>query len=253
MILDIRKDPEDSRDLIYRASGIEPPPFKSLEGFLIDIEDQKSTSSCTAHAGSSGFELLVKQFKPAKAQEFSRLHLYYWTRFISNLHGKDGGAYTRDICKALEKYGICPESDWPFNTSKINVKPSFKANIKGKLWRIKSYERCNDIRAAIADGLPVIIGAQIREGLNSLKGPRDTHLAQLSNYPQTKAIGGHAMLVVGYDDRDASYLIANSWGTGWGDNGLFKIDRGMIHADMRDAWAITGIKNWFALVKAALR
>lgn len=243
------KDPSDTRDLIYKASGIEPPVQFSLEQYLIDIEDQKSTSSCTAHAGSSGFELLVKQFRPKKAQEFSRLHLYYWTRFISNLHGKDGGAYTRDICKALEKYGICPEAAWPFDPRKVNVKPSLRANLLAKLWRIKSYERCNDIRAAIADGLPVIIGAKIREGLRALSGPRDTHLDQLKNYQQSKPIGGHAMLVVGYDDRDASYLICNSWGAQWGDGGLFKIDRGMIHADMMDAWTITGIKNWLDKMK----
>ena len=247
-MINLRKDHADSRDLIYKSSGVTPPIYRSLEEYMIDVEDQKSSSSCTAHAGSSGFEMLVKQFKSSKAQEFSRLHLYYWTRYISNLHGRDGGAYTRDICKALEKYGICPESRWPFDLNKINTKPSLIANLSGRNWRIKSYERCEDIRQAIADGLPVIIGVRIRTGLGTLKGPRDTHLEQLKDYPSTQSIGGHTMLVIGYDDRDASYLVCNSWGTAWGDKGLFKIDRGMLHADMMDAWVITGISNWFQKV-----
>jgi hypothetical protein len=38
--------------------------------------------------------------------------------------------------------------------------------------------------------------------------------------------GGHAVLIVGYDDGDNCWICKNSWGTGWGENGYFKIRRG---------------------------
>jgi len=35
--------------------------------------------------------------------------------------------------------------------------------------------------------------------------------------------GGHAILLVGYDDPGQYFIAKNSWGTGWGDSGYFKI------------------------------
>ncbi|GKT07291.1 C1 family peptidase [Desulforhabdus sp. TSK] len=35
--------------------------------------------------------------------------------------------------------------------------------------------------------------------------------------------GGHAVLLVGYDDSAQCFLVKNSWGTGWGEAGYFKI------------------------------
>jgi hypothetical protein len=41
--------------------------------------------------------------------------------------------------------------------------------------------------------------------------------------------GGHAVAVVGYDTKDGIdfWLIANSWGKNWGDNGYFRMKRGV--------------------------
>lgn len=36
--------------------------------------------------------------------------------------------------------------------------------------------------------------------------------------------GGHAVLIVGYDDEEEYFIVKNSWGTGWGESGYFKID-----------------------------
>ena len=40
-------------------------------------------------------------------------------------------------------------------------------------------------------------------------------------FPTEKMIGGHAVMCVGYDDKKESFIILNSWGTNWGDNGYF--------------------------------
>ena len=36
--------------------------------------------------------------------------------------------------------------------------------------------------------------------------------------------GGHALCVVGYDDSQNCWIVKNSWGTGWGESGFFRID-----------------------------
>jgi hypothetical protein len=35
--------------------------------------------------------------------------------------------------------------------------------------------------------------------------------------------GGHAILIVGYDDAGQYFIVKNSWGSGWGESGYFRI------------------------------
>ena len=39
--------------------------------------------------------------------------------------------------------------------------------------------------------------------------------------PDEKCLGGHAVVCVGYDDEIQRFIIRNSWGSGWGQNGYF--------------------------------
>ena len=39
-------------------------------------------------------------------------------------------------------------------------------------------------------------------------------------------LGGHAVTIVGYNDAEKYWLVRNSWGTHWGENGYFKIAYG---------------------------
>ena len=39
-------------------------------------------------------------------------------------------------------------------------------------------------------------------------------------------VGGHVVVLVGYDDVERYWICKNSWGTGWGESGYFKIRMG---------------------------
>ena len=43
------------------------------------------------------------------------------------------------------------------------------------------------------------------------------------------ALGGHAVKIVGFGVEGGVdyWLVANSWNSGWGDNGFFKIKKGV--------------------------
>jgi C1A family cysteine protease len=38
-----------------------------------------------------------------------------------------------------------------------------------------------------------------------------------------EATGGHAVLAVGYQDSDQTFIVRNSWGPGWGIKGYFTL------------------------------
>ena len=37
-------------------------------------------------------------------------------------------------------------------------------------------------------------------------------------------VGGHAICIVGWDNDNNCFIVKNSWGTGWGESGYFRID-----------------------------
>lgn len=39
-----------------------------------------------------------------------------------------------------------------------------------------------------------------------------------------KRVGAHAVLLVGYNDAEEYFIVKNSWGPGWGEDGFFRID-----------------------------
>jgi hypothetical protein len=42
--------------------------------------------------------------------------------------------------------------------------------------------------------------------------------------------GGHAILLIGYDDTQSAFIVKNSWGTGWGEAGFFRIAYGEVES-----------------------
>ena len=54
--------------------------------------------------------------------------------------------------------------------------------------------------------------------------------AMIGNKTNQK-LGGHLMLVVGYDDAKGCWIVKNSWGTGFGDNGFCRIAYGECDID----------------------
>jgi C1A family cysteine protease len=64
-------------------------------------------------------------------------------------------------------------------------------------------------------------------------------LNKINNYIENKGnyLGGHAMLLVWWDEANDEGKILNSWGD-WGNNGYAKITRDQLQNNLIDAWRI---------------
>jgi C1A family cysteine protease len=49
----------------------------------------------------------------------------------------------------------------------------------------------------------------------------------ITDTPGTR-MGGHAILLIGYDDVNSAFIVKNSWGSGWGESGFFRIAYGEV-------------------------
>jgi len=180
--------------------------------------DQGPIGSCTANALCLAFKLQQPKITPP--YEPSRLFLYYTTRDLSKSVGQDG-AFLDDGFEALQKFGVCPESDWPYVVRQQNVKPTAKAYTSAKTHRITSWgvvaqnNLIKNIKQVLVSNRPIVFGILVYESFES-DAVQQTGIVPLPNPNKEGLLGGHALCMLGYDDSKQAFLVANSWGSKWG-------------------------------------
>jgi C1A family cysteine protease len=107
--------------------------------------------------------------------------------------------------------------------SKFRTKPSAKCYKEAAKHTAVLYQRVarslNQMKGCLASGYPFVIGFSVYE---SFEGPDVAKTGVLSMpLPAEKLLGGHAVLVVGYDDSQSRFIVRNSWGPKWGMAGYF--------------------------------
>ncbi len=226
-----RRDLADPRDLMMRAglfSAVTQPPAARLELFdSIPVYDQGGEGSCAANMGCSQVKHLL--IRAGKTFEPSRQDLYKSVRIAEQTPlTEDSGAMIRDVFAALRVYGVAPEELDPYHDTFASYsRPRTEAARAAAMdHQAILYYRCANLRAvkaSILQGFPVGFGFTCFESLMS----RLTAATGDVPYPEKgeAAVGGHANLVIGYDDTRkiggevGAVLSRNSWGKSWGQNG----------------------------------
>jgi hypothetical protein len=154
----------------------------------------------------------------------SRLFIYYNEHNIKGITDEDAGVSLRDGIATLEKFGVCAEQDWPYDVSKYSHPPSVDCYLQAdKHHFIQATNVLNNemaMKQCLAEGFPFIVGIQIFEAFESAEVAQ-TGIVPMPNLFTDECLGGHAVFVCGYDDTKQYWIVRNSWGTQWGDNGYF--------------------------------
>ena len=135
----------------------------------------------------------------------------------------DAGAEIRDGMKSVSNQGVCPESEWDYDTTKFTIKPTDQCYQDALNNKITSYQRItqnlNQMKGCLASGYPFVLGISIYESFES----DDVAKTGVVPMPSTleSQLGGHAIMCVGYNDDNQQFIIRNSWGDTWGDKGYF--------------------------------
>lgn len=191
--------------------------------------DQLNLESCAGNATADSIEILLdiaeKDAASAEGREpkppvqVSRLFIYSMTRERIGELGNDAGTYIRGCFDTLSRFGVCEESYWPYDPSKVYTSPSLKAQRRAVGNKIHSYykikessNRLDQIVSALRARHPVVFGTGISKDFMRLKGDA------VQEIPSNPA-GNHAMIIVGYF-QGIGFLVKNSWGRRWGANGL---------------------------------
>ena len=239
------RDKVDTRDHLYQLTGVSSAKTIDLRKHCSPIEDQGNLGSCTGNAIAGAIELLHK--RKSRTLDISRLFIYYYERLYIGTVNYDSGAYIRDGIKACYTYGAPIENLWPYDITKFKNKPSTLAINEALTRKVTSYQKAVDFNAvidAITSGYPVIIGFDVYSSFTSTAVAR-TGIMPYPNTRTEKYLGGHAVLIVGYNKTNSTFIVRNSWGTNWGDKGYFYMPFQVIQNTKMssDFWVIKNIKN----------
>ncbi len=242
-----KPDLPDNRDIQYAVPhNISVlPPMIDLTSQCPPVYDQGQLGSCTANSIGAAFEFeLLKQ----KLSDFmpSRLFIYYNERAIENTISTDSGAQIRDGIKSISKQGVCSETSWPYVISEFAIKPYHTCYTEASNNTAVSYSRVsrdiNQMKGCLAEGYPFVIGFTVYTAFESPQVAK----AGVLNLPAANesAIGGHAVLVVGYDDSSSRFRVRNSWGSGWGQKGYFTMPyEYLLNANLSDDfWTVRVVR-----------
>lgn len=224
------------------------PAQVDLRPMLTPVEDQGQTSSCAANAAAGAYEYLMKRHQGDQAYDVSRLFIYFNARDLEGGPIEDGGSLLHQIVEGLKQYGAPSEQTWPFDPGIVNEKPSDDAYQEASGFSIEGAELVpvdlDAWKTSLAAGYPIIFGMALFESFDKQKKaglvpmPTPNEVGRASH-------GGHAMLCVGYSDKDQVFIVRNSWGPKWGDKGYCYIPyRYLMNADYNygDSWIIRSVE-----------
>lgn len=227
------------------AAGQLPRRYRIPQRWHPPVWDQHDIGSCTAFAGLAGMEIARRIAPGQQGANPSRLFTYWTTRELESGPGGgmvDSGASIRATVKALVQYGAPPERLWPYGRGENwHVKPPAAAFEAAERRQVLGYRRVmqTDVQlaAAIWQRLPIVFGALVFEQMMTEASTTGrVAMPNLSDAP----LGGHAMLIVGYDFDDRTFEFRNSWGKTWGQagHGTFPMEY-LTHPDLAaDFWVI---------------
>ena len=189
-----------------------------LRDIMPPIWDQGKVASCTAQAiCATVYPCLREKFEP------SRLFHYFCTRLSEGYSiQEDSGAEMKVACDVAIRHGFVPESSWPYIDENFAKKPSKECFSVAKKYKQKlAYTRLdNDVESMIYvldEGYPFVIGVFVTKQWFSPDCIRTGNLEMIES--EEDILGGHAVVCVGYDLAKRVFILRNSWGNKWGDNG----------------------------------
>jgi hypothetical protein len=193
---------------------------------LMPIRSQGGCGSCWSYSSVATFEDVRRIFKGGKED----LSEQYLVSCNNEGWGCNGGFFAYNYM--MKPKGSILEIDYPYTGTDSQCKSglSYKWAIKNWAYLPGGDNAGNDVegikRALMTYG-PMGVGVAVNDQFQNYRGGvfQDTGFRELN----------HAVNIVGWNDAEGGYwIMRNSWGTGWGENGYMRIRYG---ANGIGAWA----------------
>lgn len=215
--ISIVTNPVNNNTVVSKTSFTSPVVYKIPS--IGPILDQGSLGSCVANA----FAFTINA-QTLNHFNISRLYLYSICRTLDFTPlNEDNGTTIRTACNSLQKYGIIPETLSPYIISNFAKFPTLSMFQNAKYFKTFTYssvtQNLMSLKNCIASNYPIVCGIVVYSSfLTNYAASTGTII--MPNLNTETVLGGHCIVLVGYDETKKLFIFANSWGTGWGNKGF---------------------------------
>lgn len=224
------------------------PKRVDLRKYMTEVEEQVG-NSCVANAFVGAYEYLAKR-DLGESGNVSRLFVYYNARSRAGYAHEDCGSQMYCAIDSLIEHGACSEDIWANDESLILAEPDETAYEHAANFKITEAEAIetdlNLWRHTLAEGYPIAFALNTFESFDEASRNRGRVPMPKKSDNVRETHGWHAMLCVGYSDKDRMFIVRNSWGTAWGDQGYCYIPYDyIIHPEYNghDSWIIKSVSD----------
>jgi hypothetical protein len=215
--------------------NVQLPVSVDLTPYLPPIGNQGNYGTCVAWAAGyyakTATEAIAGRYTTAQLSNLA-YHISPRDLFTAIPNGKKGGGCDgTDFLSALnilQSRGAATLSTAPYTNlgdcSQATAPTSWATDAaKHKIAAYRTIDAtANAIKQALANKSPVIFGAKTTVEFD---GWNTANVLSTGTYGPKS--GGHAMAIVGYDDKKGvggAFRVVNSWGTNWGNKGFVWVD-----------------------------
>jgi hypothetical protein len=152
----------------------------------------------------------------------------------------DYGWWISNALDRMRDYGTPDETCFPYRaqdrpcSEQCSDSATRVLKIHNWNWNWVGYRHPEYIEAALKNG-PLVAAFDVYEDFF-------TYAGGVYRHTWGNRAGGHAVTIVGYDSIEKYWIVKNSWGPGWGENGYFRIGFGEC-----------GIEDYVASVSIGIR
>jgi hypothetical protein len=266
--LGLKRTKKTERGKLTMAAAPPGLPLKAavdLSSELPPVGNQGHQGSCTAWAISYYYKTWSEK-KEHTNWDLTNSMYEYSPSFVYNQinGGVDNGSYLDDAFNLLQNAGDVDIAEMPYDQNNWTTKPTAAQLQAARPYRIPGdwgyfwfheeedlgpYRPPNDIsgaKACLDGGKILVMGIPVYHDFpDDWTNPKNTYYDydDVSSYE-----GGHAVAICGYDDNinpqgiDADhrggFLMVNSWGPDWNDNGFVYLSYDFVKRYVCEAWAM---------------
>jgi hypothetical protein len=197
------------------------PKSVDLRNLCPPIRAQGKEEACSGFATAAFREAsYVAKTGVLLPDYLSPAYLYGWTRINDGTFPNDSGASLAGEFTVLQQRGVCPESYLPYDTdpaegpNPVADTAAHQFQIVQPIqvdWRVPAV-----VKSVLASRQTIAIGFYVYK---SFETPNPQGVVPMPNKAAEKLLGGHGVLICGYDDDRSVWIVRNQWGEQWGDHG----------------------------------
>ena len=222
------------------------PEMVSLLQFAPDRQNQGKQGSCVAWSSVYAARSIIEAASTGQTGN----NTAFSPAFVYNQIGLEGceGAYIQNAMEFMKDKGVLPFNEFPYDDQDCSRQANSSLMNQATQNRMHGFTRLTEsadvnginIRAVkehLAKDAPVVIGMMV--GGSFMQNMMGKDIWAPSDEDRSQAgFGGHAMCVIGYDDRKQAFQLMNSWGPEWGNNGVAWVRYGDFKEFVREAYGI---------------